>query len=112
MKDKRYVMELVLFKLKEGTDKESFHKAATELSDVLQTQLPGFKERQLLHTSDETQWTDIVYWSDMQMAVSAMEKLKSVPAFQTFASMIDSKEIHLLHLIPVDWERKEREDNI
>ncbi|UNK16122.1 hypothetical protein MNQ98_16430 [Paenibacillus sp. N3/727] len=100
--NQHYVMEMVLFRLKEGTDKNSFCQAAAALTEVLQTEFSGFKTRTLLHTPDETQWTDIIYWSDMEMALTAMNQLKSVPAFQTFVSMIDSREIMLQHLIPAN----------
>ncbi|HEY2493606.1 MAG TPA: hypothetical protein VGI33_11950 [Paenibacillus sp.] len=100
--NKQFVMELVLFKLKEGTDKQQFNQAALMLSEVLETEISGFKGRTLLHTADEIHWTDIVYWSDMETAMAAMEQLKSVPAFQSFVSMIDSREITLRHLIPAD----------
>ncbi|MCD9024676.1 hypothetical protein [Cohnella silvisoli] len=101
-KNQQYVMEIVLFELKEGTDKLRFCKAATALSEVLQNGISGFKGRTLLHTPNEIQWTDIIYWSDMEMALAAMEQLKSVPAFQNFVSMIDSREITQRHLIPIN----------
>ncbi|KOS62959.1 hypothetical protein FJQ98_07815 [Lysinibacillus agricola] len=98
----KYVMEIVLFELKEGTDTQLFCQAAAQLTEVLQLQIPGFKERTLLHTQDESQWTDIIYWDNMEMTLGAMEQLKSVPVFQTFVSMIDSREIVQRHLIPTN----------
>ncbi|MFI8713951.1 hypothetical protein QIH01_28080 [Brevibacillus brevis] len=100
--NQQYVMEMVLFKLREGTDKRRFCQAAAALTEALQTEMSGFKGRTLLHTPDENQWTDIIYWSDMKMALTAMDQLKSVPAFQTFVAMIDSREITLRHLIPAN----------
>lgn len=99
-KDQQYVMEIVLFELREGMDKQLFLQAAAALSEVLQAGIPGFKGRTLLHTPDEIQWTDIIYWSDMEMALLAMEQLKFAPDFQNFVSMIDSREITQRHLIP------------
>ncbi len=98
--DRQYVMEIVLFKLREGTDKLRFCEAAAALTDFLQAEQSGFKGRSLLHTPDESQWTDIVYWSDMEAARSAMDQLKSNSAFQTFVSMIDPAGITMRHLIP------------
>lgn len=100
--DQQYVMEIVLFKLKEGMDKRRFCQAAAALTNVLQSQISGFKGRTVLHTADESQWTDIIYWSDMETALTAMDQLKSISAFQTFVSMIDSNEITLRHLIPAN----------
>lgn len=98
--NQQYVMEIVLFELKEEADKERFCKAADALTEVLQTEIPGFKGRTLLHTPDQMQWTDIIYWCDMEMALGAMEQLKSVPDFRNFVSMIDSREITQRYLIP------------
>ncbi|MEK3984300.1 hypothetical protein MHB77_12965 [Paenibacillus sp. FSL K6-3166] len=95
-------MEIVLFELKEGTDKLRFCEAAAALSEVLETGVSGFKGRTLLHTPNEIQWTDIIYWTDMDMALAAMVQLKSEPAFQNFVSMIDSREITQRHLIPTN----------
>lgn len=101
-KNQQYVMEIVLFELKEGTDKLLFCQAAAALSEVLQTGMSGFKGRTLLHTPNGIQWTDIIYWSDMDTALAAIEQLKSVPAFHNFVSMIDSREIIQRHLIPAN----------
>ncbi|MDA1478091.1 hypothetical protein [Bacillus changyiensis] len=100
--NQQYVMEMVLFKLREGTNKHRFCRAAAALTEALQTEMSGFKGRTLLHTPDETQWTDIIYWSNMDVALKAMDQLRSVPAFQTFVSMIDSREIMLRHLVPAN----------
>ncbi|MDA7028321.1 hypothetical protein PJ311_17400 [Bacillus sp. CLL-7-23] len=100
--NQQYVMEMVLFKLREGTNKRRFCHAAATLTEALQTEMPGFKGRTLLHTPDETQWTDIIYWSNMDVALTAMDQLRSFPAFQTFVSMIDSREIMLRHFVPAN----------
>jgi len=94
-----YVMEVVLFELKEGIDKHRFCQAAAALTNLLKYEISGFEARTLLHTSDESQWTDIIYWCDMDSALVAMEKLKSKSEFQIFVSMIDSREITQRHLI-------------
>ncbi|WP_155591213.1 hypothetical protein [Lysinibacillus cavernae] len=102
LEKQNYVMEVVLFELKQGTDKHRFCQAAAALTEVLKFEVSGFEGRTLLHTADESQWADIIYWCDMERASTAMEQLKSIPAFQNFVSMIDSKEITLRHLIPTN----------
>ncbi|MGA3677294.1 hypothetical protein [Lysinibacillus agricola] len=102
LEKQNYVMEVVLFELKEGTDKHHFCQAAAGLTEVLKFEISGFESRTLLHTSDERQWTDIIYWCDMEKAFAAMERLKSIPEFQHFVSMIDSREITQRHLIPTN----------
>ncbi|MGG4146356.1 hypothetical protein ABEW34_24935 [Paenibacillus algorifonticola] len=95
-----YVLELVLITLKEGTEKSLFCQAASALSEALKAQVPGFKKRSLMHTADESQWTDMVYWSDMKSAMAALGQLKALPEFRSFAAMIDTREITMRHLIP------------
>ncbi|UZM97931.1 hypothetical protein OL548_23875 [Lysinibacillus sp. MHQ-1] len=84
LEKQNYVMEVVLFELKEGIDKHRFCQAAAALTELLKLEISGFKGRTLLHTFNENQWTDIIYWGDMDSARSAMEKLKSMSAFQIF----------------------------
>lgn len=97
-----YAMELVLFKLKEGSDTQHFRQLASTLTEALQQHFPGFKGRMLLHTPDETEWTDIVYWADMETALSVLDQVYALPAFQAFAAMIDSQGITMKHLIPAN----------
>lgn len=97
-----YVMEVVLFELKEGIDKHRFCQAAAALTDLLKDEISGFEGRTLLHTFDESQWTDIIYWYDKDSALGAMEKLKSKSVFQIFVTMIDSRAITQRYLIPTN----------
>jgi len=84
LEKQNYVMEVVLFELKEGIDKHRFCQAAAALTELLKLEISGFKGRPLLHT------------------FSAMEKLKSMSAFQIFVSMIDSREITQRLLVPAN----------
>ncbi|MEF7493943.1 hypothetical protein V4V34_05075 [Lysinibacillus sphaericus] len=102
LEKQNYVMEVVLFELKEGIDKHRFCQAAAALTELLKLEISGFKGRTLLHTFNENQWTDIIYWGDMDSARRAMEKLKSMSAFQIFVSMIDSREITQRLLVPAN----------
>ncbi|MEK3792520.1 hypothetical protein MKX42_12405 [Paenibacillus sp. FSL R7-0204] len=93
-----YVLELVVFHLKQDTNEASFLEAARTLTQFLHTQIPGFQSRNLMHTADHSQWTDMIYWSTMEMALAAMERLHSAPEFRNFAGMIDSQGIQMMHL--------------
>ncbi|WP_052092249.1 hypothetical protein NYE80_25820 [Paenibacillus sp. FSL H7-0357] len=97
-----YVLELVVFHLKEGTNEASFLESAQTLTEFLRTEVPGFQSRNLMHTADHSQWTDMIYWSTMETALAAMKQLHSAPEFRDFASMIDSKNIQMKHLIAVE----------
>jgi predicted RNA-binding protein len=95
------VMELVVFKLKQGEDVSMFKEAAAEMNRVLQDDITGFLDRSLLHTPEEDQWVDVVYWSSMDNALGAIEILKTKKEFQSFAAMIDMQQTSMYHLIPV-----------
>lgn len=93
-----YVLELVVFHLKEDTNEASFLEAARTLTQFLHTHIPGFQTRNLMHTADHTQWTDMIYWTTMETALAAMEQLHAAPEFREFAGMIDSQGIQMMHL--------------
>lgn len=94
------VLELVMFRLKADTDPIQFVAAAEVLEQLLVSQIPGFLRRSLMCTKDGSSWTDLIYWTDMTSAESALKRLPSTPEFRDFASMIDSKDMVIRHLMP------------
>jgi hypothetical protein len=96
----QYVTELVLFKLKEGVDKNTFLRAAHDLNHVLKADILGFISRSLEHTEDEEEWVDIVRWESMDNALEAMKIVESKSEFQSFVSLIEPKNAQIFHLIP------------
>lgn len=94
------VLELVMFRLKADTDPIQFVAAARELEQLLVSQIPGFLRRSLMCTKDGSNWTDLIYWTDMTSAESALKRLPSTTEFRDFASMIDSKDMVMRHLMP------------
>lgn len=107
-----YVLELVVFHLKEDTNEANFLEASRSLTQFLHTQIPGFQSRNLMHTADHTQWTDMIYWSTMETALAALELLHSAPEFRDFAGMIDSQSIQMMHLtVAESASKKPKEDS-
>jgi hypothetical protein len=98
--NRNYVTELVLFKLKEGVDINTFLQASADVSDMLKTDLPGFIDRSLEHTQDESMWVDIVRWESMDQALEAMKIVESKQEFQPFVSLIETKDVQMFHLKP------------
>lgn len=94
------VLELVMFRLKEGTNRVQFITAAEELKQLLIRQVPGFVCRSLLCTEDGISWTDLISWKDMQSAQSALKQLPTTLEFRNFVSMIDPKDMVMRHLMP------------
>lgn len=100
------VLELVMFRLKEGTDTVQFITAAEELEQCLVRQIPGFVRRSLLCTEDGVSWTDLIYWQDMQSAAAALKLLPSTMEFREFTSMVAPNDMVMRHLMPVQKGEK------
>jgi len=77
MKEKATTVEMVLFKINEGIDKETAKKAITELNEFVSKQ-KGFISRKT-SISDDNQFLDIIYWTDLQSAKTASEKAMENP---------------------------------
>ncbi len=96
------VLELVMFRLKDGSNRVQFIRAAEELEQLLIHQVPGFVRRSLLCTEDEISWTDLISWKDMQSALSALKQLPTTLEFRNFVSMIDPNDMVMRHLMPAE----------
>ena len=63
------VIELVLFKLKEGVSEEQFLKASDEVNTSFLSLQKGYINRKLAKNEDA--WMDIVLWETMDDAMNA-----------------------------------------
>lgn len=95
------VMELVMYKLKKETEREQFLSIAQKMNAMLEEQMIGFQNRTLLEAVEDDSWTEIVYWDSMEHALHAAEQLKQIDIFRQFVSLLDGKDMKLLHLNPV-----------
>ncbi|MGM0877514.1 MAG: antibiotic biosynthesis monooxygenase family protein [Bacillota bacterium] len=91
------VVELVIFKLKEGAQADDFIKLSHQADRALQS-FPGFNTRTLFYSKTTDQWVDIVYWSDLESAKNAKESVMTLPETQPFIQSIEEKEMTFLHL--------------
>ena len=66
------VLELVLFKLKEGVTSERFLATVDAVSTWARTQ-PGFLSRDLSHDRAEDRWIEVVYWRTLGDAEAAAD---------------------------------------
>ncbi|KAA3607176.1 MAG: hypothetical protein DWQ01_15865 [Planctomycetota bacterium] len=89
------VLELVLFRTKEGIDRASFERHA-EASQQGIADLPGFESRQLWQSPEGT-WLDLVRWKDLQSARKAAEIVMTLECCQAFFAGIDPESIQMLH---------------
>lgn len=91
-------LEIVLFRLKSGSDPEAFLKAAQATFDLLPS-FDGYLDRELSVTEDGL-WTDVVHWTNMQAALSAAESFMAHPVAQDFGDFIDPDTISMHHARP------------
>ena len=94
-----HTLEVAMFRLKEGTDREAFLRASDATMSALKS-YSGFIRREV-HTSEEGQWLDLIYWTSLEEAMSAAEQIMSDPACHPFLEMIDMPSLTMLHLHPV-----------
>jgi len=85
--NKATIIEMVLFKVKEGIEIEFAQKELIKINDFLAKQ-EGFISRKI-SLSDDEQFLDIVYWTDMESANAAVEKSMRNPDLLKIFSIID-----------------------
>jgi hypothetical protein len=89
------VLEVVSFRLTQGTTAAAFLAAARATEAPLRRQ-PGFLSRQLTRAADGT-WTDHVTWASLPQALSAAEAMMAEPAFGPFVALIDPTSMQMRH---------------
>ncbi len=103
--DKRTsTVEVALFKAKEGVNQEQLTQAALAVNPVLES-LDGFVSRKLAITPDG-QWMDILYWTNIENAKSALPIVMENETCQAFFGMTDESNSAFMHFdIAIDTER-------
>ncbi len=90
------VVELVIFKTKPGVSETALREAAAKVTPILQA-MTGYVRRELAVTEDG-QWADIVYWTDMKSAQDAAKAAMEIPVCLEFFGLIDEKSMTMFHL--------------
>ncbi len=92
------VVEIVLFRLKEGIRHEDFLQAADALMLDLR-RMSGYIKRELLCDASG-QWVDLVYWRSLDEALAAAEQFNTLPGARPFNAMIEppSRMLHVQRL--------------
>jgi Antibiotic biosynthesis monooxygenase len=93
------VLELVVFKLKEGVTREQFLGTDREVSRWIREQ-PGFVSHELLHDPDGDRWIELAWWETMDEAHAAAEKAMTSETCAPMFGMIDEESSEMLHATP------------
>ena len=89
------VLEIVTFRLIEGTDEIAFLDAAQRTEAMLRAR--GSLKRRYLVKNDNGLWTDVIEWTSMEDALAAAEAVMSSPDFAPFGAMIDGETVEMRH---------------
>jgi Antibiotic biosynthesis monooxygenase len=93
------VLELVVFKLKEGVTREQFLSTDQGVSRWIREQ-PGFVSHELLHDADGDRWIELAWWETLREAHAAAEKAMTSETCAPMFGMIDEESSEMLHASP------------
>jgi hypothetical protein len=94
------VLELVVFKLKDGATREQLLGTVDAVSAWAAEQ-PGFAGRELAHDPGGDRWIDIVRWRTLEDAHGAAERSLSSESCAPMFGLIDTESTLMLHAEPV-----------
>jgi antibiotic biosynthesis monooxygenase (ABM) superfamily enzyme len=94
------VLELVVFKLKEGVSREQFLGTNDAVSTWIGKQ-PGFISRELSYDAEGDRWVDVLWWDSMENAAAASELAMTSESCTPMFALIDMESTLMLHAEPV-----------
>lgn len=105
-------LELVVFKLKEGTTPQEF-LATDEAASKWMRQQPGFLSHELSYAADTDQWIEVAWWESLDAAKTAADAAISSASCAPMFALIDMESALMLHgesaIAPVTARRAEVE---
>lgn len=90
-------VEIVEFKLFEGTEEDEFLKASEVVTKDFLEKQPGYIKRELLK-SERDEWMDIVHWESFEDAQNASAEFLENDDCLKFAQLIDEEQMKIMHL--------------
>ena len=93
--DKATVIEMVLFRTNEGIKREDAQKELVKLNGFLAYQA-GFISRKTAF-SDDGQYLDLVYWTDLDAAKTASDKMMQNADTMKIIGIIEQKTMLFKH---------------
>ena len=90
------VVELVVFKLRDGVARERFERTLDTVSAWIREQ-PGFVSRELSYDAEADRCIEIVWWETMEQAGAAAELAMSSDTCAPMFEAIDMESALMLH---------------
>jgi hypothetical protein len=91
-----HVVEIAVFKLKDGVTRKQLLDTVGAVSQWAQRQ-PGFLSRDLTYSDDEDSWIDVIWWENMDAAHTAAEVAMTSESCAPMFALIDLEGIQMLH---------------
>jgi hypothetical protein len=93
------VLELVVFKLKQGATREQLLSTVDAVSAWARTR-PGFLSRDLAYSAAEDRWIEVIWWRTLAEAEAAAEAALSSADCAPMFGLIDMDSPQMLHGVP------------
>ena len=90
------VLELVVFKLRDGVSREQLLGTVDAVSRWARSQ-PGFISRELSYDADGDRWIEVVWWRTMEEAHAAADLAMSSESCAPMFAAIDMESTLMLH---------------
>jgi hypothetical protein len=90
------VVELAIFKTKEGVTREELLAASGPVSEWAARQ-PGFISRDLTYSADGDTWIDVVWWDSAEAAHGAAQLAMTSESCAPMFGLIDMDATRMIH---------------
>ena|SRR5688572_8353763 len=94
------VLELVVFKVKDGVTREQLLGTVDAVSNWAKTQ-PGFLTRDLCYAAEQDRWIEVIWWRSLADAEAAAEAATSSESCAPMFSLINMESAPMWHGVPV-----------
>lgn len=92
----RPVLELVIFKIKEGVTREQFLGTVDAVSEWARAQ-PGFLSRDLTHDAEGDRWVELIWWASLADAEASAKAAQTSDQCAPMFALIDPEDMLFLH---------------
>src|SRR5512133_1211036 len=97
--EERNVLELVVYKVKEGVSRQQFLATNDAVSSWISNQ-PGFISRELAYDAEGDRWVDVIWWDTLEQAHAASELSMTSESCTPMFDLIDMESALMLHGVP------------
>jgi hypothetical protein len=94
--DAANVVEIAIFRAKEGVTREQLLSTVDAVSEWAKRQ-PGFISRDLTYSSEDDSWIDVIWWEHSEAAHAAAEAAMTSESCAPMFAMIDLEGTQMLH---------------